>query len=555
VAPGTSPGDNAEVGTLDAADDAYARGAWGEVRAALTAADADGGLDADHLERLAVAAHCLGLDEESVDAWTRAHAAHLADGSVERAALAACWCSFGLVGRGELARAGGWLARARTLCEEHGLDDGPAGCAVRTQLAAGSMFGGDFARALGEFESAQEHADRVREPSLRALARLGRGQCLCFVGRPDVGLPLIDEVIVAITTDDVSPLVAGLAYCAAIEACQHSLDVRRAQEWTAALSRWCDAQPDLVPYRGNCLVHRAEILTLHGAWAEAVDEAVRARDRLADGVGGPPLGNAYYRLGELHRLRGEYADAEAAYLQASRHGHEPQPGFGLLRNLQGHPESARAAIRRALAEATDVLVRALLLDASVELALAAGDVSAARSAADELATIADRADAGLLRTRARQARGAVRLAEGDAGGALGILRTAWTAWHELGAPYEAARIRVLIGTACRALGDDDTAEMEYDAARWVFEELGAAPDLAAVRRLSRRTPADRPGGLTLREVQVLRLVAAGRSNRAIAEELFLAEKTVHRHLSNIFAKLGVGSRTAATAFAFEHQLV
>jgi DNA-binding CsgD family transcriptional regulator len=147
------------------------------------------------------------------------------------------------------------------------------------------------------------------------------------------------------------------------------------------------------------------------------------------------------------------------------------------------------------------------------------------------------------------------LAEGDAGGALGILRTAWTAWHELGAPYEAARIRVLIGTACRALGDDDTAEMEYDAARWVFEELGAAPDLAAVRRLSRRTPADRPGGLTLREVQVLRLVAAGRSNRAIAEELILAEKTVHRHLSNIFAKLGVGSRTAATAFAFEHQLV
>jgi DNA-binding CsgD family transcriptional regulator len=387
------------------------------------------------------------------------------------------------------------------------------------------------------------------------LSRLGRGQCLTQLGRAREGLAVLDEVMVAVTADDVSPLVAGLAYCAAIECCRQSLDVRRGQEWTTALTRWCEAQPDLVPYRGNCLVHRAEILALHGAWTEAYDEAERARDWLADAVGGPALGSAYYQLAELHRLRGEHDDAEVAYRQASQHGHETQPGLGLLRLAQGHVESATAAIRRALDETSDVLGRARLLDAMVAVALAGPDVPDAQTAADELTAIATQAEVPLLSAHAGRADGAVRLAKGDARGALGVLRTAWTVWHELEAPYDAATVRVLIGTACRVLGDDETAEMEYDAARWIFAELGAAPDVAAVERLSRRAPTGTPGGLSLREVQVLRLVAAGKSNRAIAEELFLSEKTVHRHLSNIFAKLDVGSRAAATAYAFQHNLV
>lgn len=542
------------MGTLELGEDAYAQRAWNEAYAQFKAADADQPLDARHLEMLAISAHCLARHEEAVEAWSRAHSAYLDAGDAERAALAASWCAFCLLTRGEFALGSGWLARAETLCEEHHLECAATGF-NKSQTAAGLMFNGEITSALPLFEESSRWAERFGDLDGLTLSRLGRGQCLTFLGRTSEGVRLLDEVMVAVTSDRVSPLVAGLAFCGAIEVCQQVLDVRRAQEWTAALSRWCDAQPDLVPYRGNCLVHRAEILTLHGAWPEAHVEAERARDWLASVIADPTLGNAYYRLAELHRLRGEYADAETAYKNASKNGRETQPGLGLLRLGQGHVESAAAAIRRALAEATAAIVRAPLLGAQVEIALAAGEVRTARAAAAELTKIAHEVGVPLLHAQALHVDGSVCLAEGDAGAALAALRAAWKVWQELEAPYDGARARVLIGQACRALGDQDTAEMEFDAARWVFEELGAAPDLARVRTLSSRRPAAAPGGLSLREVQVLRLVAAGKTNRAIAEELFLSEKTVHRHLSNIFAKLEVGSRSAATAYAFQYNLV
>ena len=538
---------------LKLAGDAYVRRAWGEAYAQLTAADADQPLNPQHLEQLAVAAHCIGKTDQSTEAWGRAHTAYLDAGDVENAAMAAAWCSFALVSSGDFALGGGWLARVQALCDEHNLDC-PARWFVLGQTAAGRMFAGEYAAALEMFDEVAHNADRLRDVNGVTLSRMGRGQCLIQLGRVSEGLRSLDEVMVAVNADTLSPLVAGLAFCAAIEACQEILEVRRAQEWTAALTRWCDQQPDLIPYRGNCLVHRAEILTFHGAWPEAYDQAERARNWLAEGAG-PSFGNAYYRLGELHRLRGEYTDAEVAYRQASLHGQETQPGLGLLRLAQGHTDSATAAIRRALDETADVVARARLLGALVEVELAANQVSAARASAEELATIAAQLDVPLLLATAKFADGSVMLAEGGARTALGCLRSAWTRWQELEAPYHGARVRVLIGQACRALGDEDTAEMELDAAGWVFQELGAAPDLAQVQKLSKRPALTTPGGLSLRETQVLRLVAAGKTNRAIADELFLSEKTVHRHLSNIFAKLGVGSRSAATAYAFQHNLV
>jgi ATP/maltotriose-dependent transcriptional regulator MalT len=309
-----------------------------------------------------------------------------------------------------------------------------------------------------------------------------------------------------------------------------------------------------VHFRGQCLLNRAEILVLHGAWQEAAREAVRASERLATPEPDPALAEAVYQVAELHRLRGSFADAEAAYRRASRLGRRPEPGLALLRLAQGRVETAAAAIRRATDEATSRFDRPRLLAPLVEILLAAGSAEVARVAADELDAIANEIGAPLLSAMAQRANGAVLLAEGDARGALAALRASWDAWQELDAPYEAARTRVLIGTACRELGDTEACAMELDAAREVFTMLGALPELDRVDSIA---PADTssPGGLTSRELEVLRLVAAGKTNRAVATDLVISEKTVARHVSNIFDKLGVSSRAAATAYAYEHDLV
>jgi len=302
---------------------------------------------------------------------------------------------------------------------------------------------------------------------------------------------------------------------------------------------------------------------LHGEWPDAVDAAQEACQRLAppaeqpglDLTGGhPAAGAAFYRRAELHRLSGQFTQAEQAYQLANQRGFEPQPGLALLRLAQGQDGMASGTIRRVLDEASDRVDRARLLGAYVEIVLSTGDVAAARAAADELSAIADLFDAALLRATAAQATGAVLLAEGTPRAALAVLRRAWTAWQELEVPYQAARVRVLIARACRELGDADSAEMELDAARWVFGRLGALPDLATVESLSGKA-APTTGGLTPREVQVLSLVAAGLTNRSIANDLFLSEKTVARHVANIFTKLGLSSRSAATAYAYQHGIV
>jgi len=542
------------AGAVDRGRESFGRQAWADAWSHLSAADREGQLELGDLERLAVAAHLIGRDEQSVDLWGRAHRVCIRLGDVARAARCAFWTAFVLVNDGQLARAGGWIHRAQRLLDESGSD-----CVERGYLcyaaALRRTFEGDPAAGSAGFAQAAAVGDRFQDPQLGALARVGRGRCLIYLGEVAEGMALMDDAMVAVTAQEVSPTVVGDLYCTVIEGCLEVCDVRRAQEWTAALSRWCEGQPQLVLHRGQCLVHRAELMLLHGAWSDAGVEVQRGCDRLTRPTGQPVLGAAYYVRAELHRLRGEFPEAEEAYRQAHRWGRRPEPGLARLRLRQGRVDEAVAAMRRVLDEGGDPVTRARLLGPHVEVLLASGDVAAARAAADELSALASGWNTPLLRAEAVHATGAVLLAEGDTRAALAMLRRAVADWCALEAPYEAARARVLIGLACRSLGDAGGARMELDAARSAFRELAAEPDLTSIDALSPAAARRTEGGLTAREVEVLALVATGRTNRAIAAELSISEKTVATHIGNVFTKLGLSSRSAATAYAYTHDLV
>lgn len=533
---------------------AFAAGSWQAARDALAEAERRAPLEPDDVERLATAAAMLGRDDEWAQALELAYERNLERDRPLSAVRCAFWIGVRLARSGQMARASGWLARARRLLEredeervEHGylllprcFQEQGAG-----ELEAAATTAGEAA-AIGE---------RLGDDDLFALATHERGHVLVRLGRVPEGLALLDEAMLTVATRDLSPFVTGIVYCGTIAACQEVYDLRRAGEWTAALSRWCDAQPELLAFTGTCLVHRAELMQARGSWRDALEEAQRAAERATRTDNLPAAGRASYCAGELHRLQGDNAAAAAAYRVASLHGIEPQPGLALLRLAQGQPAAAAASIRRALAEQGEPLRRAALLPAAVEIALASGDAAGARAGCAELDQTAARYGSAMLGAMAAHARGAVELAGGDAAAALLALRRAIADWQALDAPYEAACARILVGLACRSLGDVDAATLELGAAREALASLGAGPDVAWVDSLAGPSSAGERHGLTPRELEVIRLVAAGRSNRQIAAELVISEHTVARHVQNIFAKLGVSSRTAAGAFAFEHDLL
>jgi DNA-binding CsgD family transcriptional regulator len=525
--------------------------AWREAYDAFAAADSERTLGAADLERFADVAHLVGRTADRDAISLRAHQAFLDDGDAEGAARTAFWLGFGLFTGGEGARANGWLARAQRVLDDAGCD-----CVVRGHLLLPQgmrLIGTRPSESLALFEQAVECGRRFNDTSLVMHARLGVARSLIRLDRVDEGVALLDEVMVAVTAGEVSHLTVGVIYCSVIDACHEIFDMRRAQEWTDALARWCAAQPDLVAFQGACLINRAVLLQLSGAWSDALDEARRACKWLADPPGHPAAGGAHYRAAELLRIRGELALAESEYQTANEHGRDPHPGLAMIWVAQGRTDAAATTIRRLLGERQDARRRVHRLDAGVVVLLAADDVEPASAAATELSTFASRVGAPYLMASAARGRGAVALARGDASAALVDLGEALAGWRALGAPFEGARTRVLIALAHRALGDEDTAALELAAARRAFEELGASPDVARVDALAKVGRAS-SGELTDREEEVLALVAGGKTNRAIATTLGISEKTVARHVSNIFMKLGLPNRAAATAYAYEHKL-
>ncbi|MCW8384408.1 response regulator transcription factor [Streptomyces justiciae] len=621
---------------LDRGRQACRRQAWAEAYALLGKADTVRPLDAADVEALAEAADMLGRCDDAVALLRRAFTAYAGTGEVGAALRCAYWLCKGLAWGGELAQSGAWLARAQRLAATE--PDCPSR-GYLTMLEAELHFrAGEPAEMLTLARHLATTVGGDADPDLLAGTAMTLGLALVSNGEVAAGLAQLDEAMVVVADGTPSARCIGMTYCVVIGTCQDLQELRRAQEWAKALSRWCAAQPDFSgAYRGLCRVHRAALLQLGGAWPEADREARLACAQLTAGYGESAAGSAFYQLAELHRLRGEYAEAEQAYRDTLRHGWDTQPGLALLRLSQDRPTPAAAAIRRALAETTDPMRRARLLPAAVEILLAEGaeegheqradgagagerrgagagaaegrdrlggvgagagparrgdgvgaeagqeqrggggagvadggpsggaglsggsglpdgsgrrGVSAeALRAADELAALAEAQSIVALRLVACQARGAVLLAQGVAGEALGVLREAGRGWRELDVPYEAARVGVLVALACRALGDEDCAALELDAAGQAFARLGALPDLRRVEGLRGRSV------LSPRELDVVRLIAQGRTNHAIAAELVLSEKTVARHISNIFAKLDLGSRTAVAAYAFENGLV
>ena len=527
------------------------RRAWGDAFAAFAAADGTAALQAGDLQLWAIAAYLVGQVDTAVEALARAFHAHRDDGDPAAAVRCGFWIFFILTARGDVALAGGWQTRCERLLASLPADAAEHGyllCSAAFRLATVAREYGDAQAAA---DQAAEIGRRARDDDLVALGLNVAGRAAIWDGRVAEGFVRLDEAMVAVVSGELSPPTAGAVYCSLIEACEEVADVRRAGEWTGALTRWCERQEGMVTFTGQCLTHRATILRRSGDWRAAAEHAAHACERFAGAADEAATGMALYELAEVHRVRGDLAAAEDAYRRAGAWGHDPQPGLALVRLAQGRAGTAAATMRRLLTERTDAIERVKLLPAQVEAMLAVGDRPAATAAAAELADHAATYGTDALHAEADRAQGAVLLAEGDAAAAAVLLRKACGTWRALAAPYETARTRMLISLACSQLGDHDTAALERDAAGRAFTDLGAAADLARLSA-SGGGPAH---GLTSRELEVLRLVATGRTNQAIADELYVAVKTVDRHVASILAKLRVPSRTAATAFAYEHDLL
>jgi DNA-binding CsgD family transcriptional regulator len=541
-----------DVQALGRARKAFEQKAWGESYRLFDEADREAPLEPEDLERLATAAYLMGREAESEAFRARAHQTFLDRRDREGAARSAFWLAFGLVLRGAIAPASGWFARAERILDEAHLD-----CVVRGYLLIPSaiqrIVQGDPAAGHAAFSQAAEIARRFGDRDLASLACSGRGRALIRLGNAAEGVALLDEAMAAVIAGDVTPILAGDIYCIVLEACQETFDPRRAYEWTLSLTEWCAAQPDLVRYRGECLLYRAEVMQLRGNWDDAARDAQDACELLASR---PAAGAAFYRVGEIHRLRGEFTKAEAAYARANERGRKPQPGLSLLRLAQGQIDAAAASIRGVLLDTRVRTARARMLAAAVDILLAAGDLENARAAATELSDIASAMGARLLSASFSHATGAVLLAEGDIAGASASLRHALEIWRELEMPYEQAQTCLLMAAVCERRGDQDGRRLELDVARTLFKRLNAEASLAAIaERADRGARHQTAGSLSERELQVVHLLAAGKTNREIAAELFISEKTVARHVSNIFDKLGVSSRSAATAWAYQHHLI
>lgn len=531
---------------LGAARAALERHAWADARDLLEPLVHDPACDPAVLVLFAEAAWWTSRLDDCIEARERAFRALDAAGDDLGAARVAMLLHDDQCFKGRRAVANAWLSRARRLVAGAGGDHAErAGLLLREAETAHRA--GDLGRATDHARAALELGRRLRDVDVEAEALQCLGRLLIVQARPEEGFALYDEAMLCVSEGRVGAFVAGKIFCSLISACEDLGDVRRAKEWAEQGARWADSHP-VSAFPGLCRVHRAGLLTWRGELVVAEQQARLACAEL-EGVNLYNTALAFREIGEIRRRLGDLDGAEVAFARAAELGIAPEPGFALLRLAQGKAAAAAAMIGQALAaHGHDDLGRAKLLPAAVQIAVAVGDLATAREAVEELEGLATRFRSCGMEAAAVTVRGRLDLAAGDPGAAAGGFRRALRHWQELEAPHEVATVQVLLAVASRNLGDHQGASACFAAATAAFERLGAVADVAWASQLERHDRA-LPAGLTAREVEVLRLVASGDTNRAIARRLVLSEKTVDRHLSNIFRKLGVSSRAAAAAFA------
>ena len=547
--PSSVPGESRPVDHLQRAREACEHNAWHDAYEAYRLADAAVPLIESDLDGLALASYLMGRDDEFVALKERSYRSHVAAIRRECAARDAFWLGVMFLFRGDLAQSNAWIARGeRQVCD--------CDCVERGYLAMQNvelvLRNGRLAEAHAMAADIVALGQRCGDADLMAAAFHLQGRAAIGMGEMARGLKLLDETMLAAVSGELSPIMTGLMYCSVIDACREAHEWSRAREWTAALSKWCDRQGGMVAFTDACLVHRAEILRLQGAWQDSMTEARRVCDR-GEQARRPPPGAAFYEQGEVHRLRGDLAQAEEAYRAANRRGFEPQPGLALLRLAQGRSDAASAAIRRLAGAARGREIRGRMLPAYFEIMLATGNLDEAQRACETLDALRDEFGTVSVHAQAAQARGALCLNCGDANLALQYLRESFALWEGMPVPYEAARVRVLMAQCCELLGDADAGALERDAARAIFDMLGARPDLERLIASGSRVPT--AVALTTRELEVIRLVAQGYTNKAIGNALGLSTRTIDRHVANILGKLNVPSRAAAIAMAATQRLL
>ena len=538
--------DSATTPTLQAARTSYQQGAWADATRLYLEADLDTELGIEDLENLVWAAGIAARDEDMLRTLERLYNHHVAADNHEASARAAFWSGLRNMMIGDVSKGAGWLQRAAKHAEKT-----PPDCVQRGYLILPQVYmsraKGDFETAIAMAGKAVEFGERANEPDLVAMAGSIQGGLLFRLGRLEEGYVPIDEAMLLANAGQLSPVITGAVYCEIVASCCRVLEMERAREWTEILNEWCENNPQAKAFTGVCQVHRAEVLQLGGDWQEAFSESERAGEGLKGTTEQTAMSTAAYRRAEIHRLRGEYAKAEAEYRLAGEIKIDPQPGLSLLRLAQGRTDEAVSMIRRAVSTASDLPSKTALLPACIEILIQAGDYEDAATYCAELKSIADTYGTEIMARVSDQCHGALAMAQDDHLNGVAALNRAREFWSAFGAPYLEARARIEVARGLDNLGDKDSAAIELDAAEKLMRELGAAPDLETIRAMSRSGQGGTNHTLTKRECEVLSFLAAGSTNREIASELGLSPKTVNRHVENIFDKLGVSSRAAAVA--------